>query len=116
MSGMDWHLRGDKPSKLHKLSWRERRQGRELAVAAYRKAKGDAATAEKLTLALGGDNEAAEQLLRGHAGSAGIDPATIILLIKIALALWDWWNQRSVDDPGDRPMEGEPVFTEVSGQ
>lgn len=38
----------------------------------------------------------------------GIDPMTILAIIQICIALWRWWKERDVTDPGDTPMVGEP--------
>jgi hypothetical protein len=38
----------------------------------------------------------------------GIDPATLFLLIQIALKLWIWWQQNKVESPSESVGEGEP--------
>lgn len=38
-----------------------------------------------------------------------LDPATIILLIKIAITLWQWWKARKIENPTVQPMQGEPT-------
>jgi hypothetical protein len=38
----------------------------------------------------------------------GIDPATLFLLIQIALKLWIWWQQNKVEIPSALIEAGEP--------
>ena len=38
----------------------------------------------------------------------GLDPATIFLLVQMALKLWAWWRQYQKDNPSDSPEPGEP--------
>jgi hypothetical protein len=38
----------------------------------------------------------------------GIDPATLFLLIQIALKLWIWWQQNKVESPSESVDLSEP--------
>jgi hypothetical protein len=41
---------------------------------------------------------------------AKLDPATIFLLLQIAIKLWQWWRDRKVSDPSVVASAGEPTF------
>lgn len=43
-----------------------------------------------------------------RASRQGLDPATIFLLIQIAIKLWQWWSDNKVSNPKIFPTEGEP--------
>ena len=36
-------------------------------------------------------------------------PATILLMIQVALALWQWWKDRGIDDPSAVASMDEPI-------
>jgi hypothetical protein len=38
----------------------------------------------------------------------GIDPATLFLLIQIAIKLWLWWQSQKNDNPAEAIEDGEP--------
>ncbi len=38
-----------------------------------------------------------------------LDPATIFLLVKMAIELWLWWKNRGETTPDTAPLPGEPV-------
>lgn len=42
--------------------------------------------------------------------SLGLDPATIALIIEIALMFFNWWRQHNVSRPSRLPQVGEPVY------
>jgi hypothetical protein len=44
---------------------------------------------------------------------AKLDPATIFLLLQIAIKLWQWWRDRKVSDPSVVASAGEPTFGAV---
>jgi hypothetical protein len=44
----------------------------------------------------------------------GIDPATLFLLIQIALKLWIWWKSQKVESPSEDVAVGEPFDSTVS--
>jgi hypothetical protein len=37
-----------------------------------------------------------------------IDPALIILLVKLAIELWMYWQQHNISEPSSVPFEAEP--------
>lgn len=59
------------------------------------------------------DEEQFKELFTAKSAEAGLDPATILLLLQIALQLYEWWRKRNVSEPGDSPVDGEPVFAEL---
>ena len=36
-------------------------------------------------------------------------PATILLMLQLAMALWQWWKDRGVDDPSAVASMDEPI-------
>ena len=52
--------------------------------------------------------ETAETLFRGSNRLVGIDPATILMLIELAIKLWQWWSSHKVSEPSVVAMTGEP--------
>jgi hypothetical protein len=36
-------------------------------------------------------------------------PATILLMIQIAMALWQWWHDRGIDEPSVVASMDEPI-------
>lgn len=43
----------------------------------------------------------------------GLDPATIFLLIQMAIKLWMWWREFKESNPSDTPQAGEPWQEDV---
>ena len=41
---------------------------------------------------------------------AKLDPATIFLLLQIAIKLWQWWRDNKVSDPSVVASAGQPTF------
>jgi hypothetical protein len=52
--------------------------------------------------------EALEAAFKADERICSLDPATIMLLIKIALMLWSWWKEKNIDTPTEKPSPGEP--------
>jgi hypothetical protein len=48
------------------------------------------------------------ELTKSDPQLVGLDPATIFLLVQMALKIWAWWRQYQKDNPGDSPEPGEP--------
>ena len=48
------------------------------------------------------------ELTKSDPQLVGLDPATIFLLVQMALKLWAWWRQHQKDNPSDTPQAGEP--------
>ena len=44
---------------------------------------------------------------------AGFDPATILIFLQIAMALWKFWRERKISDPSVVASAGEPTFGAV---
>jgi hypothetical protein len=82
-----------------------RRAAREIWIAS----KTDAEVAKLVKQAVDGDEDAQRLLFATHPEMpVGIDPATLFLLIQIALKLWIWWQQNKVESPSESVGEGEP--------
>jgi hypothetical protein len=82
-----------------------RRAAREIWIAS----KTDAELAKLVKQAVDGDQDAQKLLFATHPEMpVGIDPATLFLLIQIALKLWIWWQQNKVESPSESAGEGEP--------
>ena len=82
-----------------------RRAAREIWIAS----KTDAELAKLVKQAVDGDEDAQKLLFATHPEMpVGIDPATLFLLIQIALKLWIWWQQNKVESPSESVAEGEP--------
>jgi hypothetical protein len=56
----------------------------------------------------GSAKRAESAILESAERPVGVDVATIILIIKLILALFDWWMQNSVFKPSIVPLPGEP--------
>jgi hypothetical protein len=71
--------------------------------------KTDAELAKLVKQAVDGDEDAQKLLFATHPEMpVGIDPATLFLLIQIALKLWIWWQQNNVESPSATVGMGEP--------
>jgi hypothetical protein len=69
--------------------------------------------ARKHYISLYQDRDAFEQAVSRDDALVGIDPAVVILLIKLALALFDWWMQNSVRVPSVIAMSDEPGWFHI---
>ena len=86
-----------------------RRAAREIWIAS----KTDAELAKLVKQAVDGDEDSQKLLFASHPEMpVGIDPATLFLLIQIALKLWIWWQQNKVESPSESVGEGEPFGTD----
>ena len=82
-----------------------RRAAREIWIAS----KTDVELAKLVKQAVGGDEDAQKLLFATHPEMPmSIDPATLFLLIQIALKLWIWWQQNKVEKPSESVDFGEP--------
>lgn len=79
----------------HKSS--DAREYREAAREAWLKADGSFASAETA--------------FRADPRIAKLDPATILLLIKLAFQLWEWWKDRKISDPSVVACSDELSFS-----
>jgi hypothetical protein len=51
-----------------------------------------------------------EARFRADSRIARLDPATILLLLRIAFLLWNWWRSKKVLKPLPDPIQGEPGY------
>ena len=72
-------------SNERRLRRSEKRMARQWAADTWVEAKGDTAQAEVL--------------LKERSEKSGIDPATILLIARIVMLLWDFWKSRKVSMP-----------------
>ena len=96
---------------MSKLRFRDRLRARKAARDLWVSRRSDPTIAALLSKALDGDEDAGEQLLASHPELVGIDPATLLLLLQVAIRLWIWWQSNKVEDPSEAVAEGEPIGT-----
>jgi hypothetical protein len=81
---------------------RAKKHARKVAAELWRKHRDvDACTAEL------------NELAKSDPQLVGLDPATIFLLIQMAIRLWLWWRDFKEDNPSDTPQAGEPWQEDV---
>ena len=94
---------------MSRLKLSDRRAARRAAREIWIASKTDAEVAKLVKQAVGGDEDAQKLLFATHPEiPVGIDPATLFLLIQIALKLWIWWQQNKVESPPATVGAGEP--------
>jgi hypothetical protein len=94
---------------VSRLKLADRRAARRAAREIWIASKTDAEVAKLVKQAVDGDEDAQKLLFATHPEMpVGIDPATLILLIQIALKLWIWWQQNKVESPPATVGMGEP--------
>ena len=94
---------------MSRLKLSDRRAARRAAREIWIASKTDAELAKLVKQAVGGDEDAQKLLFATHPEMpVGIDPATLFLLIQIALKLWIWWQQNNVESPSATVGAGEP--------
>lgn len=99
MNGFQFEQRGEISQPGHKLKWRERNRAYSMVRAAY------ARYGETL---LGMTDEGRYAALRQVADNPNsIDPATLFLILQLAIKLWMWWNSTKTQSPPERPGMGE---------
>jgi hypothetical protein len=87
-----------------------RRAAREIWIAR----RSDPTVADLVAKTIDGDEEAGKLLFGSHPDLVGIDPATLLLLIQIALRLWLWWQSQKLENPSEDVAVGEPFDMTVS--
>jgi hypothetical protein len=87
-----------------------RRAAREIWIAR----RSDPTVADLVAKTIDGDEEAGKLLFGSHPELVGIDPATLLLLIQIALRLWLWWQSQKLENPSEDVAVGEPFDMTVS--
>ena len=55
--------------------------------------------AREAFIACQGDIEAAKGYFDNHPRVVAIDVQTLILMIQLAIQLWQWWKARDIDEP-----------------
>jgi len=55
--------------------------------------------AREAFIACQGDIEAAKGYFDNHPRVVSIDVQTLILMIQLAVQLWQWWKSRNIDEP-----------------
>ena len=94
---------------MSRLKLADKRAARRAAREIWIASKTDAELAKLVKQAVGGDEDAQKLLFATHPEMpVGIDPATLFLLIQIALKLWIWWQQNNVESPSATVGMGEP--------
>ena len=94
---------------MSRLKLSDRRAARRAAREIWIASKQDASVAKLVRQAVEGDEDAQKLLFATHPEMpVGIDPATLFLLIQIALKLWIWWQQNKVESPSATVGVGEP--------
>jgi len=94
---------------VSRLKLADRRAARQAAREIWIASKTDAQVAKLLKQAVEGDEDAQKLLFATHPEMPmSIDPATLFLLIQIALQLWIWWQQNKVESPSQSVDSSEP--------
>ena len=94
---------------MSRLKLSDRRAARRAAREIWIASKTDAEVAKLIKQAVDGDEDAQKLLFATHPEMpVGIDPATLFLLIQIALKLWIWWQQNKVESPSESIDLSEP--------
>lgn len=84
--------------------FRDRVRARNAAREIWLARKSDPAIADFLSKAMDGDEQAARDLMQTHPEMpTGIDPATLFLLIQIAIKLWMCWQSTRNENPSLEP-------------
>jgi hypothetical protein len=101
---------------VSRLRFRDRLRARNAAREIWVARKSDPAVADLVAKTIDGDEEAGKLLFSSHPELVGIDPATLFLLIQIAIKLWIWWQSQKVEVPSEAVEDGEPFDVTVSGE
>lgn len=60
-----------------------------------------------------GCGDTARLIFEQHPRVTSLDPATILMLVQIAIALWKFWQSMKLSEPSETPSETEPVSWEA---
>lgn len=93
---------------MSRLRFRDRLRARNAAREIWVARKTDTTVADLVAKTIDGDEEAGKLLFESHPELVGIDPATLFLLIQIAIKLWLWWQSQKVEVPSEAVEDGEP--------
>ena len=95
---------------MSRIRFRDRLRARNAARDIWIARRSDPAVAELVAKAMDGDEQSAKDLFATHPEMpVGIDPATLFLLIQMAIKLWMWWQSTRNDNPSEAVGEGEPI-------
>ena len=100
---------------MSRVRFRDRLRARNAAREIWVAKKDDPAVADLVAKAVNGDEEAGRLLMESHPEVVGIDPATLFLLIQIAIKLWLWWQSQKVETPSEAVEDGEPFDASIVG-
>lgn len=96
---------------MSRTRFRDRVRARNAAREIWIARKTDPAIAELVAKAVDGDEQAARDLMQTHPDMpTGIDPATLFLLIQIAIKLWTLWQSTRNDNPSIEPDLVDEAF------
>lgn len=96
---------------MRRIKLRDRIKARNAAREIWIARKSDPEIAELLSKAMDGDDQAAKDLMQTHPEMpTGIDPATLFLLIQLAIKLWMWWQSTRNDNPSQEPDLVDEAF------
>lgn len=98
---------------MSRLRFRDRLRARNAAREIWVARRSDPAVADLVSKTIDGDEEAGRLLFGSHPELVGIDPATLFLLIQIAIKLWLWWQSQKVETPSEAVEDGEPFDSTV---
>lgn len=63
-----------------------------------------------------GSGDEAKILAEADCRVRGLDPATIMLIIQLAMLLWEYWSKKKIDEPSTIPSALEPVNWEADDE
>ncbi len=99
---------------MNRVKFADRLKARRAAREIWIARRSDPTVADLVAKTIDGDEEAGKLLFGSHPELVGIDPATLFLLIQIALKLWIWWQSQKVENPSEDVAVGEPFDSTVS--
>jgi hypothetical protein len=95
--------------QVSKPRLRDRIAARRAAREIWFASQSDSSVKDLLGKAVAGDEEAGKLLFASHPEMPrGIDPATLFVLIQLAIKLWIWWQGQNKQHPSAYPEVGEP--------
>ena len=95
---------------MSRIRFRDRIRARNAARDIWIARRSDPAVAELVAKAMDGDEQSAKDLFATHPEMpVGIDPATLFLLIQMAIKPWLWWQSTLNDNQSEAVGDGEPI-------
>jgi len=99
---------------VKRVKFQDRLKARRAAREIWISRRSDPTVADLVSKTMDGDEQAAKLLFGSHPELVGIDPATLFVLIQIAIRLWLWWQSQKVENPSEDVAVGEPFDSTVS--